>query len=94
LNVHGVSPIDFWVDLVYYLHHKSHLINTFGDYPAMNINTTGRRTVNIEKAAEILGISRNGAYNAAKDGSLPTIRIGKRLLVPVAALERMLGGVC
>jgi excisionase family DNA binding protein len=80
--------------MVYFLHHISHHINTFRDYPAMNIDTTGRRTVNIEKAAEILGISRNGPYNAAKDGSLPTIRIGKRLLVPVAALERMLGGVC
>lgn len=50
-----------------------------------------RRTIKIDEAAAILGISRNGAYNAAKDGSLPTIRIGKRLLVPVAALDRLLG---
>ena len=49
------------------------------------MTTTIRRTVKIDEAAAILGISRNGAYNAAKDGSLPTIRIGKRLLVPVAA---------
>jgi len=52
---------------------------------------TIRRTVKIDEAAAILGISRNGAYNAAKEGSLPTIRIGKRLLVPVAALDRLLG---
>jgi excisionase family DNA binding protein len=55
------------------------------------MTTVIRRTVKIDEAAAILGISRNGAYNAAKDGSLPTIRIGKRLLVPIAALDRLLG---
>jgi len=54
--------------------------------------TTESRTVKIDQAAEILGISRNGAYAAAKEGSLPTIRIGKRLLVPKAVLDRMLAG--
>lgn len=50
------------------------------------------RTVKIDEAAAILGISRNGAYNAATEGTLPTIRIGKRLLVPRAALDRLLSG--
>ena len=50
-----------------------------------------RRTVAIDEAAKILGITRNHAYRAAKCGDLPTIRIGKRLLVPVTALRRMLG---
>ena len=43
------------------------------------------------------GLSRNGAYDAAARGDLPTIRIGRLLRVPVRALERMLdrasGGV-
>ena len=48
------------------------------------------RTVSIEDAGRILGISRGSAYAAAASGDIPTIKIGKRLLVPKAALERLL----
>jgi excisionase family DNA binding protein len=51
---------------------------------------TERQTLRIEEAAKILGIARNTAYDAAKNGQLPTIKIGKRLLVPRIAIERML----
>jgi excisionase family DNA binding protein len=51
-----------------------------------------RRTLTITEASEALGVSRNKAYEAARSGEIPTIRIGKRLLVPVVALERMLQG--
>jgi excisionase family DNA binding protein len=51
-----------------------------------------RRVVTLNEAAVILGISRGSAYEAAKRGEIPTIRIGRRLLVPLAALERMLAG--
>jgi excisionase family DNA binding protein len=47
-------------------------------------------TVTVEDAARILGISRGAAYTHARDGSLPTIRLGKRLLVPRAALDKLL----
>ena len=46
----------------------------------------------IPEAAELLGISRNSAYEAAHRGELPSIRIGKRILVPVAALQQLLDG--
>ena len=49
-----------------------------------------RRTYEVEEAGVKLGIARNQAYEAAKNGELPTIRIGKRLLVPKAVLDRML----
>jgi len=49
-----------------------------------------RQTVSVEEAGRLLGISRGTAYEAAKSGSIPVIRIGKRLLVPRAALERLL----
>jgi excisionase family DNA binding protein len=49
-----------------------------------------RRTVSVEQAGRILGISPGAAYAHAKDGSLPTIRLGKRLLVPKAALDKLL----
>ena len=55
-------------------------------------NQVERRTVSVEEAGRILGISRGAAYACANDGSIPTIRLGKRLLVPKAALERMLAG--
>jgi excisionase family DNA binding protein len=48
-------------------------------------------TMTVEEAAAALGISRGLAYQAAHDGSIPTIRIGRRLLVPRRALERLLG---
>ena len=47
-------------------------------------------TVSVEEAGEILGCSRNTAYEAVRRGEIPVIRIGKRLLVPKAALERLL----
>ena len=47
-------------------------------------------TMTVEEAAAALGISRNLAYAAARDGRIPAIRIGRRLLVPRRALERLL----
>jgi len=50
-----------------------------------------RSTITVEEAGLILGIGRASAYAAAGSGDLPVIRIGRRLLVPVGALRRMLG---
>ena len=49
-----------------------------------------RRTISVDEAAAILGISRGAAYANVKTGAIPTIRLGKRLLVPKAALEKLL----
>ncbi len=49
-----------------------------------------RETFTIEEAAEVLGVGRNTAYEAARRGEIPSIRLGRRILVPKAALERML----
>jgi excisionase family DNA binding protein len=48
-------------------------------------------TVTVEEAGRMLGIGRGTAYQAAKSGEIPTIRIGTRLLVPRAQINRMLG---
>jgi excisionase family DNA binding protein len=48
-------------------------------------------TYSVEEAARLLGVSRGVGYEAARRGQLPTIRLGRRLLVPKIALERMLG---
>jgi excisionase family DNA binding protein len=46
----------------------------------------------IEEAAKLLKLGRNSAYEAARNGDIPTLRIGRRLLVPRAALDRLLAG--
>jgi len=51
-----------------------------------------RLAMTIEEAAYLLGISRNSAYDAAKRGDLPIVRMGRRMLVPRAALERLMAG--
>ena len=53
-------------------------------------NGTDRQTLTVEEAAALLGIGRNSAYQAVAAGQIPVIRIGRRLLVPRAALERLL----
>lgn len=48
-------------------------------------------TLTIEECALVLGLSRGSAYEAARTGQIPVLRIGRRLLVPRAKLLRMLG---
>ena len=52
-----------------------------------------RLTLTIEETAEALGVSRTSAYQAAKSGEIPAIRVGRRLLVPIVALDRLLQDV-
>ena len=44
----------------------------------------------VVEAGEALGICRATAYQLARQGVIPTLRLGKRLVVPKVALERML----
>jgi excisionase family DNA binding protein len=49
-----------------------------------------RLTYTLNEAARRLGISRALAYEAANRGELPVCRIGRRVLIPRAALLRLL----
>jgi hypothetical protein len=49
-------------------------------------------TVDVPTAGRILGIGRGSAYEAARRGEIPAIRIGGRLVVPTVRLRRMLEG--
>ena len=49
-----------------------------------------RKTLTVVETARILGIGRNAAYQAVQSGSIPSIRIGRRYLVPHSALEKLL----
>lgn len=57
--------------------------------------STRSRTLTIEEAAKELGISRYLAYEQARAGQIagvPVLRVGRRLLIPRAALDRVLSG--
>ncbi len=41
-------------------------------------------------AGQALGLGRSATYAAAERGEIPTIRVGGRILVPTAALRRLL----
>lgn len=51
---------------------------------------TSRATVSVDEAARILGIGRSSAFGAVRRGDIPVLWIGRRVLVPLAVLERML----
>jgi excisionase family DNA binding protein len=55
--------------------------------PASTLETL---TYSVPEAGRLMGISRNTAYEAARNGTLPTIRFGARYVVPRAALQRLL----
>jgi hypothetical protein len=66
---------------------------------AMEIQMSGKqtqvppqcRTVDVVTAGrDWFGLGRSASYAAAARGELPVIRIGKRLVAPIAALDRML----
>lgn len=47
----------------------------------------------IPEVAELLGVSRTLAYDLANKGELPVLRLGKRMVIPKIALEKMLEDV-
>jgi excisionase family DNA binding protein len=47
-------------------------------------------TLSVEHAARLIGISRTTAYRLVRDGELPAIRVGRRVLVLKKPLMEML----
>jgi excisionase family DNA binding protein len=50
-----------------------------------------RLTLTIDEVAATLGISRSSAYECAKRGEIPTVRFGRRIVVPRRAVLELLG---
>ncbi len=55
-----------------------------------DIRTEECLTLTVPAAARKLGIARGTGYDMARRGIIPTLRFGKKLVVPVRAIERML----
>lgn len=54
-------------------------------------DVASRATVTVPEAGRLLGIGRDAAYAAAKRGEIPTLRLGRRIVVPVPKLLALLG---
>jgi excisionase family DNA binding protein len=52
----------------------------------------GRLVLTVAEAAELLGISRALAYELVARGELPSIRLGRRIVVPRVKLAALVVG--
>ncbi len=51
-----------------------------------------KATITVAEAGRLLGLGRSSAYEAVRRGEIPSLSIGRRLVVPVPALARLLLG--
>jgi len=59
--------------------------------PSLLAQVANEATITVEQTAELLGLGRTAAYEAARRGEFPTRRLGRRVVVPVPALLEWLG---
>jgi excisionase family DNA binding protein len=52
-----------------------------------------RLTFTVEEAGRVLGVSRSYAYELVRQGEIPCMRLGRRIVVPARALEALLDRV-
>jgi excisionase family DNA binding protein len=56
--------------------------------PSSQVGQVGATaTYSPDDLARILGISRNGVYAGLRNGKIPHIRIGRRFVIPKAAVD-------
>ncbi len=52
--------------------------------------TEEKITYTVDEFARVCGIGRSLAFRMIREGEIPSIRLGRRIIVPKAALRRML----
>jgi excisionase family DNA binding protein len=57
-------------------------------YKGMDINQP--LTLTVEQTAKLLGIGRSTAYELVRTGDIPSLRLGRRIVVPRAGLVDLL----
>jgi excisionase family DNA binding protein len=48
-------------------------------------------TIRVDDAAELLHIDRKLAYEAVRQGKIPSIKVGRLIFIPTAGLRKLLG---
>jgi excisionase family DNA binding protein len=56
----------------------------------MDNNIDHPLTLTVEETAKLLGIGRSTAYELVHTGDIPSLRLGRRIVVPVARLAELL----
>lgn len=56
----------------------------------MNIENSERLTLTVKEVQKLLGLSRGLVYQAIETGEIPSVRVGRRILIPKASLNRLL----
>ena len=57
----------------------------------MDNNIDHPLTLTVEQAATLLGIARSTAYELVATGGIPSLRLGRRIVVPLGQLAERLG---
>ncbi len=52
---------------------------------------TAKWVLSVPEAGAILGLGRSASYEAARRGDIPVVQIGRKLIVPIAKIEEILG---
>jgi len=60
------------------------------ELPAERAGRAGRAALTVAEAAHLLGISTSHAYHLVQTGSVPAVRLGRRVLIPRHVLDDLL----
>jgi excisionase family DNA binding protein len=73
------------------------MLATFHSQPEGRVDRKIRKSlteslaVSVKTTSEALGTGPYAVYAGIRDGSIPHIRVGRKILVPTAPLRRLLG---
>jgi len=56
----------------------------------MDSGDTIHLVLTVEETRQLLRLSRGATYGAIRSGTIPSIRVGHRILIPKRGLERLL----
>lgn len=57
-----------------------------------SVENPQRLTRKPEEAAPMLGVGRCGVYALIRSGQLRSVRVGRKILIPLSAIEEFLNG--
>jgi excisionase family DNA binding protein len=53
-------------------------------------NVTDRQTLTPADIAKLWGLSKNSVYEALRRGEIPSVRVGRKFIIPADALNKLL----